>query len=128
MKETRKVEVLSLIRDTLAHGAHPTLRQFGLTEQETQELAAEELVLIGDTGVGENLDRYVIAELSDKAIVWLARANAHAKQHIVSHSPPESIPSKIARGLGSKLWDLFWDVVKVSCGILLGWFLKKYLP
>lgn len=125
MKETRKVEILSLIRDTLAHGAHPTLRQFGLTEQETQELAAEELVVIGDTGVGENLDRYVIAELSDKAIVWLARANAHARQHIVSHSPPESIPSKIVRGLGSKLWDLFWDVVKVSCGILQA---HRFLP
>ena len=128
MKENRKVEVLSLIRDMLDQGAHPTLRELELTEEEAEEMATEGLVMLGDTGVADGPDRYVIAQIESKAIVFLTTKKAYAKQHVVSHTPPKSIVATIAGGVGTKLWDLCWDAGKISCGVLIGWYLKKFFP
>ena len=67
--------------------------------------------------MAESLDRYVLYELTPKALVWL-------------HQNPDgpSRPQKISRALGSKLWDLVWDAAKVAAGILIGWFFRKYFP
>jgi hypothetical protein len=128
MKEKRKIELLSLLRDLSDQGAHPTLREIGMTEAEAQELGTEKLVVFGDTGVGDDLDRLVVAEIEDRAILYLTTKKAHRSQHVVSHTPPKSVAERIAGGVGSKLWDLIWDAGKISCGVFIGWYLKKFFP
>ena len=126
MKEKRKIEVLSLLRELHDQQVHPTLRDAELTEAEAQALADEGLALLGDQGVGEPIDRYVVAELSTKAYAFLAKQKIHREQHVVSHTPPRPVSARIAGALGRKLWDLFWDILKVSLGIAVGWLLRKY--
>jgi len=128
MKEKRKIEVLSLIREMHDQGVHPTLSDAGLTVEEAQELASESLVSIGDKTVGEPLERYVVFELSPKAIAFLTTKKAHRRQHIVSHTPARSLSEKIGSATAKKLWDLSWDAGKVASGFLLGWWLKRYFP
>ena len=128
MKEKRKIELLSLLRDLHDQGAHPTLREIGMTEEEAQELETDNLVVFGDTGAGDALDRYVVAEIEDRAILFLTTKKAHRSQHVVSHTPPKSVGARIAGGVGTKLWDLLWDAGKISCGVLIGWYLKRFFP
>ena len=128
MKEKRKIEALCLIREMHDQGVHPTLRDARLTVEEAQELASEELVSIGNTSVGEPLDRYVVFELSPKAIAFLTTRKAHRRQHVVSHTPARSLSGKIGSATGKKLWDLSWDAAKVAAGFLLGWWLQKHFP
>ena len=128
MKEKRKIELLSLLRDLHDQGAHPTLREIGMTEAEAQELGRERLVVFGCIGGDDALDGYVVAELEDRAILFLASRQAHRHQHVVSHPPARSAAARIAGGLGSKLWDLLWDAGKLALGIVIGWYLKRFFP
>lgn len=128
MKEKRKIEVLSLIRDAINQEAHPTLRQLGLTEEEAQELSSEQYIILGDQGSGEDLDRYLVAQMEDKAIGFLAVKKAYSQQHIVSHHPEQSIAVTIAKGVGHKLWDWFWKMLILASGIIIGWYIKRHFP
>ena len=126
MTEKRKVEVLCRLRETLGQRAHPTLRETGLPAREVQELLDEELIVPGDKGaeVGADADRYVVAELTDKAILYLSSRKAYPMTRVETHAPPRSSSARIAAGTASRLWDL----LKVAFGILLGWWLKKQFP
>ena len=128
MKEKRKLEVLSLLRELLGQGVHPTLRDAGLTEIEAQELANEGLIQIGDQGIGDELDRYVVADLTDRALTFLTRNKVYPQSHVVAHTPRRPVSERFAQALAKKTWDLIWAAGKIAVGILLGWWLKKHFP
>jgi hypothetical protein len=71
MTEKRKIAALRLIQEMLDPRARPTLRDVGLTLGEAHELESDELILLGDTRGGEDLDRYIVAGLEPKAINFL---------------------------------------------------------
>ncbi len=129
MKEKRKIEILSRLRELLAQDVHPTLRDAEITGTEAEELCAENLVMLGDQGpqISEELDRYVVAELQDKAIVLLTAEKGPPQHHVVSHAPAQSMAARTAAGVGKGLGDLFWNTVKVGAGVLIGWWITKHL-
>ena len=130
MKERRKIELLGMLRELLSQDVHPMLRDAGMTEAETQELSGEGFVVLGDQGpqIADACDRYVIAELTGKAIVFLTAQKVHRQQHVVTHAPERSLPAVIAGDIGGRLWNLMWEAAKLMLAGVAGWYLHKFFP
>lgn len=132
VSEARGREILTLLRKLLDDEVHPTLRDVGVSGAEAQCLAKQGLIVLGDTrswGNAGNIafeDRYVIARISDSALVWLAEAELSASPpiHQMQIVPPaESKFVKICRWLGNKLWEILAAIV---AAVVAGWFLWKH--
>lgn len=122
MTEKRKVELLARLRVWHDQKERPSLREAEMTEDEKLEMESDGLLDFGDAQKEDVLDRYIVYSILPKG--WLLLDSKRDRVY----APPASLSSKILHSAGGKLWDLVWDVAKFACGIVVGWFLKKYLP
>ena len=76
MKDHDKFVALIRLRDMLYFGVRPTLRQCGFPVEVIQELCKEGLIQLGDKKFGEDLDRYVIGEISPAGHSFIERHHA----------------------------------------------------
>jgi hypothetical protein len=126
---SQKVKALRQIQFVLCQSTRATPRACGLSEEEFPVLANEgllELTFFLDPGEAPDLDRYHIESISDKGMGVLACAHTAEpeplKISVVPHH--KSIWRKLYDGTRNGLWDL----IKVTVGAAIGWFLKKYFP
>ena len=76
MKDKDKLVALIRVRDMLYCGVRPTLRQCGFAPEIVQELAKERLIQLGDKKFGDDLDRYVIEEISLAGVAFILQQKA----------------------------------------------------
>ena len=133
VSEARGREILTLLRRLLDDDVHPTLRAVGVSGAEAQWLAKAQLIVLGDTrafGNAGNIayeDRYVIAEISDTALAWLAKpvSSVPPIHQVQIVSPPESKSAKTFRVMGKGLWDLIKIGLPIAGSLWVAWFVWK---
>ena len=77
MKNQDKLVALIRLLDMLYFGVHPTLRQCGFAPAIVQELTKERLIQFGDKRSGDDLDRYVIAEILPAGVSFIFQHPPH---------------------------------------------------
>ena len=80
MKDQDKFVALIRLRDLLYFGVKPTLRQCGLAPEIVQELTKESLIQLGDKKFGDDLDRYVIAEILPAGLSFISQRKASRRE------------------------------------------------
>jgi hypothetical protein len=76
MKDKDKLVVLIRLRDMLYFGVRPTLRQCGFPAEIVRELTKEGLIQLGDKRFGDDLDRYVIEQISPVGASFILQQKA----------------------------------------------------
>ena len=73
MNDKEKLVTLIRLRDMLYFGVRPTLRQCGYPPETVQVLVKEGVVRLGDKKVGDDPDRYVIAEILPAGLAYISQ-------------------------------------------------------
>ena len=76
MKDKDKLVALIRLRDMLYFRVRPTLRQCGFAPEIVQELTKERLIQLGDKKFGDDLDRYVIEDISPAGVAFILQQKA----------------------------------------------------
>ena len=76
MNDKDKLVTLIRLRDMVYFGVRPTLRQCGFPTSIVEQLAKEGLIRLGDRKCGDDLDRYVIEEISPAALSFIMQQKA----------------------------------------------------
>jgi hypothetical protein len=76
MKDKDKVVTLIRLRDMVYFGVRPTLRQCGFPAEIVRELTKEGLIQLGDKRFGDDLDRYVIEQISPVGASFILQQKA----------------------------------------------------
>ena len=122
MKDPEKLAALNHLLELMSLGENPTARETGLPLATILGLRDEKLIAVWDLGGKSNsddMDRYIVTEITMTGKSWLIRANAKAK-HASLHPP---LWKRFLTAVFGKLWDLFW---KVATGFFAGWLLGHY--
>ena len=127
MPLAQKLKALRQIRFALDQGELPLARACGLTQEEFEALANEQLIEVYfSKDEGPDLDRYHISKILPGG--WSILSQAHVAEpdpvRVAVVPPHKSVCRRIYEGTRSGLWDL----IKVGFGVALGWYLKKYFP
>lgn len=123
----QKLKALRQIRFRLSEEKLPSARACGLTQEELEVLASEELVEVYRTkDEGPDLDRYDISKILPGGWSILSQAYASEPEPVeVSIVPPhKSVSRRLYEATRSGLWDL----IKLAVGVLIGWCLNKHFP
>lgn len=114
--EARRVHILNKVKDALDRGELPTALSVGLTGAEMHQMDEEGLLTLWRTSdSSEDLSTYTIGRIPDKGLGVIAEAS-------------QVHPTSPASRIGKILWASIWDLVKVLCGVVVGWYLKKHFP
>jgi len=104
-------------------GEPPTIRETGLSLETIEVLLKQHLVKVGcrDSALfPDELDRYIVFEVTTTGKSWLLRYEADEK------SRPESLPEVFASTWRNKLVELIWGLIGLVAGAILGWHLHKW--
>jgi hypothetical protein len=124
LSHKQKLKALRKIQFACGQTARPVARACGLSQEELEGLANEQLIeLYFVADEGPDLDRYHISTITPAGMAVLTEAHVEPDPLKISIEPVhKSVWKRIFQATRSGLWDL----IKVAFGAVLGWLLKKY--
>lgn len=127
MKHSRKVELLRQIRYVLTQEQNPSPRAVDLSLLDLQELQRDKLieVWVADDSAVDELGNYRIRGLTDAGDALLAPAAASQASEFPAglRAEKQQVLPAADRGFPKVIRDL----LKIAAGVVIGWYLKKYL-